>query len=79
MFSKPIPTLPEPTLPISNLAVAQCQSSDTGGVKSKRESPEYRAYQRCFSVLADGITDPGRLAVQLYSRDLIGPDLRKEA
>ena len=79
MFSKPVPTLPEPTLPISNLTVAQRQSSDAGGVESKRESPEYRAYQRCFSVLADGITDPGRLAVQLFSRDLIGPDLRKEA
>ena len=79
MFSKPVPTLPEPTLPISNLTVAQRQLSDTGGVKSKRESAEYRAYQRCFSVLADGITDPGRLAVQLFSKDLIGPELRKEA
>ena len=33
----------------------------------------------CFSILADRITDPGRLAFQLYSRDLIGPDIRTEA
>ena len=46
---------------------------------SKRESTEYRAFQKCFSVLADGITDPGRLAIQLYSRELIGTDLRTEA
>ena len=44
---------------------------------SKRESAEYRAFRNCFSVLADGITDPGRLADQL-SKELIGPDLRKE-
>ena len=46
---------------------------------SKRESTEYCAFQKCFSVLADGITDPGRLAIQLYSRELVGPDLRTEA
>ena len=46
---------------------------------SKRESAEYRAFRNCFSVLADGITDPGRLAIQLYSKGLIGPDLRMEA
>ena len=46
---------------------------------SKRKSTEYRAFRRCFSVLADGITDPGRLAIQLYSRELVGPDLRTEA
>ena len=46
---------------------------------SKRESAEYRAFRNCFSVLADGITDPGRLAVQLYSKGPIGPDLRTEA
>ena len=46
---------------------------------SKRESAEYRAFRNCFSVLADGITDPGRLAVQLYSKGLIGPDLWTEA
>ena len=50
--------------------------SDTN---SKRDSAEYRAFRKCFSALADGITDPGRLAVQLYSRELIGPDLRTEA
>ena len=78
MFSKPIPTLSEPTLPLSNLTMAQRQSSGTEEVRSKRESAEYRAFRNCFSVLADGITDPGRLAVQLFSKELIGPDLRKE-
>ena len=58
--------------------MAQRQSSGTGEVKSKRESAEYRAFQKCFLLLADGITDPGRLAVQLFSKELIGPDLRKE-
>ena len=45
---------------------------------SKRDSAEYRAFRKCFSVLADGITDPGRLAVQLFSKELIGRHLRKE-
>ena len=42
-------------------------------------SAECRAFRKCFAVLADGITDPGRLAIQLYSRELIGPDIRTEA
>ena len=46
---------------------------------SKRESTEYRAFQKCFSALVDGITDPGWLAIQLYSRELVEPDLRTEA
>ena len=46
---------------------------------SKRELTEYRAFQKCFAVLADGITDPGRLAIQLYSRELIGSDVRTDA
>ena len=58
--------------------MAQRQSSGTGEVKSKRESAEYRAFQKCFLLLAEGITDPGRLAVQLFSKELIGPDLRRE-
>ena len=44
-----------------------------------RESAECRAFRKCFADLADGITDPGWLAVKLYSRELIGPDLRTEA
>ena len=41
---------------------------------SKRESAECHAFQRCFAYLAGGITDPGRLAIHLYSKELIGPD-----
>ena len=78
MFSKPVPKkLPEPALPRSNST--QNESFETGRVKSKRESAECRAFQKCFVVLADGIVDPGRLAIQLYSRELIGPDIRTEA
>ena len=36
-------------------------------------------FSQVFSDLTDGITDPGRLAVQLYSSELIGPDIRTEA
>ena len=73
MFSKPVPRVPEPTLPRST------SRSDSERVRSKRDSAEYRAFCKCFSVLADGVTDPGWLAVQLYSRELIGPDIRTEA
>ena len=52
---------------------------DPKRVTSKRNSAECRAFRKCFAVLADGITDPGRLAVQLYSKELIGPDIRTEA
>ena len=45
----------------------------------KRDSVEYRAFRKCFSALVDGITDPGWLAIQLYSKELIGPDKRTEA
>lgn len=44
-----------------------------------RESAECRAFRKCFSILADGILDPGRLAVELYTRGWIGADLRTEA
>ena len=40
---------------------------------------ERLAFQKCYSTLADGITDPGWLAVQLFSKELIGADLRREA
>ena len=46
---------------------------------SNHEPAECHAFRRCFAILADGITNPGQLAVQLYSRELIGPDLLKEA
>ena len=46
---------------------------------SNCEPAECRAFRRCFAYLADGIWDPGRLAVQLYSKELIEPELREEA
>ena len=78
-FSKPVRKLPELTLPRSTSRAIKRESPDTGKVKSKRDSAECRAFRMCFSLQADGITDPGRLAVQLYSRELIGPDIRREA
>ena len=78
MFSKPVPKLPEPTLPRSPSRAVRGESPDSERVKSKRESAECRAFRKCFSVVADGITDPGRLAFQLYSMELIGPDIRTE-
>ena len=47
--------------------------------KPHRESAEARAFRKCYSLLADGISDAGWLAVQLYSKELIGRDLRTEA
>ena len=79
MFSKPVPKPPEPTLPRSPSRAFECGSSDTGRVKSKRDSEECRAFRKCFSVLTDRIADPGRLAVELYSRELIGRDILTEA
>ena len=81
MFSKPVPKLPEPSLPRLSSTVAQRESLDTGRVKSKRESAEYRAFQKCFADLAgaSGILIPAWLADQLFSKKLIGPDLRREA
>ena len=82
MFSKPILKLPEPTLPRSSSTAAQCELPDTGRLKLKRgESVECRAFRKCFADLAgaSGILNPGWLAVQLYSRELIGTDLLKES
>ena len=47
--------------------------------KSKLDSPEYQAFQKHFAVLSDGISDPGWLATQLYSRDMISRGMRQEA
>ena len=78
MFSKPVPKLPEPTLPRCPSRAVRGESPDSERVKSKRDSAEFRAFRKCFSVVADGITDPGRLAFQLYSKELIGRDIRTE-
>ena len=77
MFSKPLPKLPEPTLPRSGSTGAQRELSNTKRIC--REPTECRAFRKCFSVLAEGITDPGKLAIQLYSGELIGRDIRREA
>ena len=47
-------------------------------VNSKLDSAECQAYQKCFAVLSEGISDPGWLAIQLYSRDMISRDMRRE-
>ena len=47
--------------------------------KSKQDSPEYQAFKRHLAILSDGISDPGWLATQLYSRDMISRDMRQEA
>ena len=48
-------------------------------VKSKLESSECQAFKKCFAVLNNGISDPGWLASELYSRDMISSNVRQEA
>ena len=48
-------------------------------VKSKLDSSECQAFQKCFAVLNNGISDPGWLASELYSRDMISSNVRQEA
>ena len=81
MFSKPVPKLPEPTLPVPRSGTSTVVQRELLPVTERvnRQSPECRAFQRCFSILADGVSNPGRLAIQLYSKALIGPHLRTEA
>ena len=47
--------------------------------KSKLNPPECQAFQKHFAILSDGISEPGWLAAQLYSRDMISRDMRREA
>ena len=47
-------------------------------VKSKLDSAECQAFQKCFEDLSNGISNPGWLACELYSRDVIR-DMRREA
>ena len=42
------------------------------------DSAEYQAFQSCFAILSNGITEPGWLATELYSRDMISRDMRQE-
>ena len=55
------------------------QSLPGAEVKSKLDSAECQAFQKCFAVLGEGISDPGWLASLLYSRDMISRDARQEA
>ena len=48
-------------------------------VKSKLDLPEFQAFQKCFAVLSNGISDPSWFASELYSRDMISRDIRREA
>ena len=54
------------------------ETSHNVQVKSKLDSPENRAFQKCFAVLSDGIFDPGWLASELYSKDMISREVRQE-
>ena len=66
--SKPVAKPPEPTLPRPRLTV-EC------------ESPERRAFQAYFAVLAgaSALLDPCWLADELYAKKLIGTDLQRAA
>ena len=50
----------------------------TAEVKSKLDSAKCQAYQKCFAVLSNEISDPGWLASELYSRDMISRDMRQK-
>ena len=43
------------------------------------DSAECQTFQKCFADLSEGISDPGWLATQLYSRDMISRNMRREA
>ena len=49
------------------------------GVKSKLDSAEYLAFQKCFSDFADGISDPEWISLKLYSKGLIDRNERMKA
>ena len=52
------------------------------GFAGTNDSAEYQAFQKHFAVLSKGISlisDPGRFAMQLYSRGMISIDMMREA
>ena len=70
--SKPEHKLTEATLLVQhNLPGAE--------LKSELKPAECQAFQKCFADFSDGITEPGWLATQLYSKDMISRDARQEA
>ena len=48
-------------------------------MKSKLDSSEHQAFQKCFAVLNNGILDPGWLASELFTRGMISSNVRQEA
>ena len=77
MDAKLVPKLSEPTLPPAR-STAHESPNITVRVQPKREPAECRAFRKCFADLTEGITDPGLLAIKLYSKELIGRDIRTE-
>ena len=49
------------------------------GVRSKLDSAEYLAFQKCFSDFAAGISDPEWISLKLYSEGLIDQNERMKA
>ena len=72
-------TAPTNSSPFSGIKQIARDTEKVESMQQMQDSAERRAFQKCFAALADGVTDPGRLAIQLYSRELIGPGLRTEA
>ena len=65
---------------VSDTSTQSAQHNLAGAkVCPKLSSPEYQTFQSCFAVLCNGISDPGWLASELYSRDMISQDIRQEA
>ena len=48
-------------------------------VKAKLDSTECQAFQKCFAVLSEGISDPAWLASELYSREMVSREARQAA
>ena len=45
---------------------------------SPLDSAKCQAFQKCYADLCDGISDPDWLATELYSRNMISRNLRRE-
>ena len=63
---------------VSTLGGADGMSPSQPNAQVELKPAECQAFQKCFAVLSDGISDPSWLAVQLYSRDMISRDIRQE-
>ena len=63
---------------LSTLGGADGMSLSQPNAQVELKPAECQAFQKCFAVLSEGISDPSWLAVQLYSRDMISRDIRQE-